>query len=172
MNPKHILFPCPGIFQPPSLPQNFPPILTSLPPLLPPSYLPPSPHFSLTPSPKLRRAPELEYNRASRKRETQGLRKAKSSTLKECGEEKATRALHPKCRSERRKVSSFLSLHFVFFEIFFKKKNLFEKKKTPLSSCFMFLFPTYLPHPPTYLPLLSFFVLLLHQRRQWNLHYI
>ncbi len=41
MNWKHILFPCPGIFQPPSLPQNFPLLLTSA-PLLPtsPLYLP------------------------------------------------------------------------------------------------------------------------------------
>jgi len=36
MNQKHILFPCPGIFQLPSLPQNFPLLPTS-----PPSYLPP-----------------------------------------------------------------------------------------------------------------------------------
>jgi hypothetical protein len=34
MNQKHILFPCPGIFQPPYLPQNFP-----LLPTPPPSYL-------------------------------------------------------------------------------------------------------------------------------------
>jgi hypothetical protein len=67
MKQKHILFPCPGIFQPPSLPQKFPLLLTSpfLPPpsYLPPTYLhphptsllptctpilPPSPHFPLT----------------------------------------------------------------------------------------------------------------------------
>jgi hypothetical protein len=47
MNKKHILFLSPRIFQPPSLPQNFP-------------LLPLSPHFLLTPSPKLSRAPELE----------------------------------------------------------------------------------------------------------------
>jgi hypothetical protein len=35
MNQKHILFPCPRIFQPPSLPQNFPLLPTSPPP---PSY--------------------------------------------------------------------------------------------------------------------------------------
>jgi len=59
MNRKHILLPCPGIFQPPSLPQKFP--LLPTPPLLPTSaLLPPSPHFLLTPSPKLRRAHELE----------------------------------------------------------------------------------------------------------------
>jgi hypothetical protein len=50
---KHILFPCPGILQPPSLPQNFP-ILPSSP------LLPPSPHFPLTPSLELERAPKLE----------------------------------------------------------------------------------------------------------------
>jgi hypothetical protein len=72
MNQKHILLPCPGIFQPPSLPQNFPLLPTPPPPtysspsyllpsLLPTStLLPPSPHFLLTSSPKLRRAHELE----------------------------------------------------------------------------------------------------------------
>ncbi len=59
MNQKHILFPCPGIFQPPSLPQNFPFLLTSPPPTyLPP--LPPSPHFPLIPFPEHGRAPNLE----------------------------------------------------------------------------------------------------------------
>jgi hypothetical protein len=47
MNQKHILFPSPGIFQPPSLPQNLP-------------LLPTSPHFPLTPFPELSKAPELE----------------------------------------------------------------------------------------------------------------
>jgi hypothetical protein len=37
---------------------------------------------------------------------TQGLRKVESSMLKEHGEEKARRALYPKCRSERTKVGS------------------------------------------------------------------
>jgi len=37
MNQKPILFPCPGIFQPPSFPQNFALLLTSP----PPAYLPP-----------------------------------------------------------------------------------------------------------------------------------
>ncbi len=41
MNQKHILLPCPGIFQPPSLPQNFPFLPTPPPPTyFPPSYLP------------------------------------------------------------------------------------------------------------------------------------
>jgi len=39
--------------------------------------------------------------------------------LKECGEEKAKGAFHPKCRSERRTISSFLSLHFFFLYGFF-----------------------------------------------------
>ncbi len=47
LNQKHILFPYPRIFQPLSLPQNFP-------------LLPPSPHFLDTPSPELKRALELE----------------------------------------------------------------------------------------------------------------
>ncbi len=68
MNQKHILFFCPRIFQPPSLPQNFP-LLPTSPPFLPTSPLPPpSPHFSLIPSPKLGRALELEQHRALRRR--------------------------------------------------------------------------------------------------------
>jgi len=58
MNQKHILFPCPRIFQPPSLEQNFPLLPPSLLPTSP--LLPSSPHFLLTPSPKLERAPELQ----------------------------------------------------------------------------------------------------------------
>ncbi len=75
---------------------------------------------------------------------TQGLRKVESSTLKEREEEKARGALHPKCKSERRKASS-PPLLYVFFSFF-----LLEKKKTPSSSSFKFLFPTYCPPAPTY----------------------
>ncbi len=60
MNQKHILFPCPGIFQAPSLPQNFL-FLRTPPPLWPTSpLLPPSSHFPRIPSSELERAPELE----------------------------------------------------------------------------------------------------------------
>jgi drug/metabolite transporter (DMT)-like permease len=63
------------------------------------------------------------------------LRKVESSTLKECGEEKVRGTLHPKCRSERRKVSSLLSLHFfLLYDFFFLCVFLFfllEKKKMP-----------------------------------------
>jgi len=60
-----------------------------------------------------------------------------SLTLKECGEEKARRALHLKCKSKRRKVSSLFSLHFFFFSMvffflvffFFSLSLLLEKKK-------------------------------------------
>jgi len=53
MNKIHILFPCPRIFQPHYLPQNFP--------LLPPSYLPPPSYlFMLTPSLELERVHDLE----------------------------------------------------------------------------------------------------------------
>jgi hypothetical protein len=62
------------------------------------------------------------------------LRKVESLTLKECGEEKARGTLHPKCRSERRKVSSFLLyifflLYGFFFLCVFLSFFLFEKKK-------------------------------------------
>jgi hypothetical protein len=62
------------------------------------------------------------------------LRKVESSTLKEHGEEKARGMLHPKCRSERRKVSSLLSLHFFFLCVFFSFL-LLEKKKTLRRKC-------------------------------------
>jgi len=52
MNQKHILFPCPGIFHPLSLPQNFPflptyphPNILPSPTYFPPSYLPPPSHL-------------------------------------------------------------------------------------------------------------------------------
>jgi hypothetical protein len=51
------------------------------------------------------------------------LRKVESSTLKERGKEKARGALHPKCRSERRKVSSFHSLHFLSVILLEKKEK-------------------------------------------------
>jgi hypothetical protein len=56
-----------------------------------------------------------------------------SSTLKECGEEKARGALHPKCRSERKKASSLPSLHFFFSMVFLFSFfcHLLEKKKIP-----------------------------------------
>ncbi len=72
-------------------------------------------------------------NVEAREKRTQGLRKVESSTLNERGEEKAREALHPKCRSERKKVSSFFSLHFCFFYVFFPF-FLLEKKKTLLLS--------------------------------------
>jgi len=45
-----------------------------------------------------------------RRHETQGFRKVESSTLKECEKEKARGVLHPKCRNERKKISSSPSL--------------------------------------------------------------
>jgi AAA+ ATPase superfamily predicted ATPase len=63
----------------------------------------------------------------------QGLKKGKSSTLKECGEEKAKGVLHTKCKSNRREVNSFLSLQFFFFSMVFLFFSfaLLEKKKMP-----------------------------------------
>ncbi len=99
----------------------------SAPKISPPTYLPPP--TSLTSFPthsisRVRKSSQAWNNIELWKRcETQGLRKVESSTLKECGEEKARGVLHPKCRSERRKVSSFPSLHFFllygFFFLFF-----------------------------------------------------
>jgi len=69
---------------------------------------------------------------------TQGLRKVESSMLKECGKEKARRVLHPKCRSEKRKVSSFPFLHFSSFLSFFLVCVFFfllENKKMPRKKC-------------------------------------
>ncbi len=51
----------------------------------------------------------------SRRRETQGLKKVENSTLKECGNEKVKRVLHPKCKCKIIKVSSFPSLVFFSF---------------------------------------------------------
>ncbi len=50
MNQKHILLPCPRIFEPPSLPQNFPLLPTSLPPtyLRPPTSLTSFPAHSIS----------------------------------------------------------------------------------------------------------------------------
>jgi len=76
------------------------------------------------------------------------LKKVESSTLKECGEEKARGALHPKCRSERRNVSSLPSLHLptspsrLFLCYYCNEKNndntfffVFEKKKKATTAC-------------------------------------
>jgi hypothetical protein len=53
--------------------------------------------------------------------------------FKECGEEKARGALHPKCRSERRKENSLPSLQFFsslwfLFLLFSFSFLLFEKR--------------------------------------------
>jgi len=56
--------------------------------------------------------------------------------LKECGEEKARGALHPKCRSKKRKISSLLSLHLFFlYGSFFLSFLLLEKKKMLRTKC-------------------------------------
>jgi hypothetical protein len=118
MHQKHILFPCPRIFQPPSLPQNFP-----LLPIFPLSYLPlPSylPHF-ISHSLHLQSSRELLSLSSTKLRgdiDTRHEKGGESSTLKECGEEKTRGMLHPKCRSKRRKVSFLPSLH-VFSSLWF-----------------------------------------------------
>jgi hypothetical protein len=67
------------------------------------------------------------------------LKKVESSTLKECGEEKTRGALHPKCRSEGRKVNSFPSLHFFSYLWFFFLCVFFSflmlEKKIPRRKC-------------------------------------
>jgi len=66
------------------------------------------------------------------------LKKVETSTLKECGEEKARGVLHPKCKSERRKVSSFLFLHFFFSMIFLSlcvSFSFYLRRRMPRRKC-------------------------------------
>jgi hypothetical protein len=67
------------------------------------------------------------------------LRKVECSTLKECGEEKARRALHPKYRSKRKKLNFLPFLHFFFFSMVFFFFVFFflllEKKKMKRRRC-------------------------------------
>ncbi len=128
MNQKHIRFPCPRIFQALSLLQNFPLLPTS-----PPSYLPQLISRSLY----FQSSGKLSSLSSTKLRgETQGLRKVESLMLKECEKEKTRGVLHPKCRSERRKIHSlpfpafFFSYDFFFFMFFFFFLML-EKKKMP-----------------------------------------
>jgi len=51
------------------------------------------------------------------------LKKVESSTLKERGKEKARGTFHPKCRNERRKVSSLHYLHFLSVLLLEKKED-------------------------------------------------
>ncbi len=116
----------------------------SPPTYFPPAFLPtspllvPSPHFPLTLFPKLGRALNLEQHKASRRCETQGLKKVESFMLKECGEEKARGALHPKCKSERYRPSLFC-IFFLLYDFFslcvFFFFLLLEKKKMPKRKC-------------------------------------
>ncbi len=124
MNQKHTLFPCPGIFQPSFLPQNCPLLPTS-----PPSYLTPPP-TSLTsfPTHSISRALLSSWAWVA-----QSFEEMWDTRLEEGGElnvegmwrGESKRSAHPKCISERRKVSSlpslqfFSSLWFVFFFVFF-----------------------------------------------------
>ncbi len=106
MNQKHVLFPCPRIFQPPSLVQNFP--------LLPTSPLPRLTYLTSFPAHSIARAQE-----SSQAWVAQSFKETQDTRLEECGEEKARRAFHPKQRSKRWKVSSLLSLNFFFLFVFF-----------------------------------------------------
>jgi hypothetical protein len=56
--------------------------------------------------------------------------------LEEGGEEKARGALHPKCKTGRRKVSSFPSLHFFFLYVFFSFLLLEKKKMMAMAATF------------------------------------
>jgi hypothetical protein len=60
-----------------------------------------------------------------------GERKRSISSQMQKRKKKARGALHPKCRSERRKVSSLFSLQFFSSLWFFFSFLLFEKKKMP-----------------------------------------
>ncbi len=110
MNQKHILFPCPGIFQPPSLPQNFPLLLTSSPP---PPYLPP-------PSYLLHLISHSLHSESSRAWVAQNFKETWDTRLEKDGElnvegmwrGESKKSAYHKCKSKRRKISSLLSLHF------------------------------------------------------------
>jgi hypothetical protein len=86
-----------------------------------------------------------------------------SSMLQEREEENEIGALHPKNRSEKRKVISLLSLHFFRVCVFFLSCLRRRRCHCFLLSCFCFL-PT---SPPSYLPpaLIFFFALLLQRKR-------
>ncbi len=103
-----------------------------------------------------------------RRRETQGLKKVESSTLKESEEEKTRGVLHSKCRSKRRKISSFLFFCILFLCVCFFP--FFCLRRRRCHRLLLHVFVSYLPSPPpTYLPFLSFFVLLLQWRRRKQL---
>ncbi len=118
MNQKHILFQ--GFFSP----------------LLCPKIYPFYPLHLISGSLHCKSLGELEYLEALRRRDTQGLRKVESSTLTERGEDKANEALHPKCKSRRKKVSSLPCLHFCFLFLF--SFLLLEKKKTTTMAIIFF----------------------------------
>ncbi len=73
-----------------------------------------------------------------------------NTRLEEGGELNARGILHPKCRSERRKVNSLPSLKLFFFYVIF---FCLRRRRQHCLLLSHFLFPTYLPPPPTsYLP--------------------
>ncbi len=112
LNQKHILFPYPRIFQPPSLPQNFP--------LLPTS--PPPTSFISFPSHSISRAWESSWAWIVQSfEETWDTRLEKGGEFNVEGMWKgeSKRSTYPKCRNERKNVSSLLFLYIYFFLLFF-----------------------------------------------------
>ncbi len=140
---KHIMFPYPGIFQHPSLPQNFPFLPTSA-----PSYLTSFPVHAIS------RAQKSSWAWVA-----QSFEEMWNTRLEEGGEfnveqmwkgeGKRSASSQMQKQEKRAKLPPFST----FFILCFKKKKCLGRKR-----CHCLLLP---PPPPTYLPLLSFFVLLL-----------
>ncbi len=133
LNQKHILFPYPRIFQPPSLPQNFP--------LLPTS--PPPTSFISFPNHSISRAWESSWAWIAQSfEETWDTRLEKGGEFNVEGMWKgeSKRSTYPKCRNERKNVSSLLFLYFFSFLLFFIFVFFFfffylKRKRCPRKKC-------------------------------------
>jgi hypothetical protein len=112
MNQEHILFPCPRIFQPPFLLQNFPLVPTST-----PSYLPHLISCSL----HLQSLGELLSLSSTELRGGINIRLEEGGELNVEGiwRGESKRSASSKYRTKRKKVSSLPSFHFSFFYGFF-----------------------------------------------------
>ncbi len=139
MNQKHILFLCPGIFQPPSLPQNFPLLPTSSPR---PTNLPPLTSFTSFPAHSISRARESSQAWVAQSfKEMWDIRLEEGGELNVegmwRGESKRSASLQMHKREKKGKLSPFSTFFFfsmVFFSFFSStwekdaKEKVVEKK--------------------------------------------